>query len=423
MDVSKLANTVSESAQVISDFLQQQNLKLSFNVEDPDATELSGPGAKQFHEARRRIYDTALTLADLMAGDLAMLESYNSADISAAVRIANKFRFAHAVPLSGSISYDELAESVGLSKFTVQRVMYTLMGVHIFHQPKPNNVAHTRLSHKLATYKGIDAYLTMGQEYLQRSCYHIADALAKWGSPEDPRKTGFNIAMGTDRAIFEYAEEHKELHSIVSGSMEYMSSYKKDGLISGFDWKGLGDATVVDVGGSLGHASKQLAQQFPRLRFIVQDFEVTCQKGEAALPDELRSRISFQPFNMFEAQPALPDRKVVYLLCWILHDWSDTECSQILRSIAQGMKAGDRIIISEFVRPEPGAGSLWLERAVSRSDTYMLSGSNGRERTTAQFEALPRMADPRLRLVDITLPSDSWTSVIEMAFDEEKEKF
>lgn len=78
MDVLKLANTVSESAQVISDFLKQQNLKLSFNVEDPDVTELSGPGAEQFHEARRRIYDTALTLADLMAGDLTMLETYNS---------------------------------------------------------------------------------------------------------------------------------------------------------------------------------------------------------------------------------------------------------------------------------------------------------------------------------------------------------
>ncbi|PLN86480.1 S-adenosyl-L-methionine-dependent methyltransferase [Aspergillus taichungensis] len=422
MDVLKLANTLSESAQVISDFLQQQDLKLSFNVEDPDAAELTGPGVENFHEARKQIYDTALTLTDLMAGDLAMLETYLAVGVTAAVRIAHKFRFAHAVPLSGSISYDELAESVGLSKLTVQRVMYTLMGVHIFHQPKPNNVAHTRLSQKLATYKGMDAYLTMGQDYLHRSCYHIADALAKWGCVEDNRKTGFNIAMGTDRAIFEYAGEHNELQSIVSESMEYMSSFKKDGLVSGFDWESLGNATVVDVGGSLGHASRRLAQEFPKLRFIVQDLEATCQKGEAALPDELRSRISFQPFNMFEPQSGHPGKKVVYLLCWIIHDWSDTECSQILRSIAQGMNSGDRIIISELVRPEPGAGSLWRERIVSHSDMYMLSGSNGRERTAAQFEALPHMADPRLRLAKITHPSDSWMSIIEIDFHEEKEK-
>ena len=155
------------------------------------------------------------------------------------------------MPLNGSISYDELAESVGLSKLTVQRVMYTLMCVHIFHQPKPNDVAHTRLSHKLATHKGIDGYLTMGQDYLHRSCYHIADALVKWGSVEDNHRTGFNIAMGTDRAIFEYVEEHKEVQNIMSESMEYMSSYKKDGLISGFDWESLGDATVVDVSAPL----------------------------------------------------------------------------------------------------------------------------------------------------------------------------
>lgn len=130
--------------------------------------------------------------------------------------------------------------------------------------------------------------------------------------------------------------------------------------------------TVLQVGGSLGHASRRLAQLFPKLRFIVQDFEVTCQKGEAALPDELRPRISFQPFNIFEPQPALPGKKVVYLLCWIIHDWSDTECSQILRSIAQGMKPGDRIILSEFVRPEPGAGSLWRERIVRYASFFAM---------------------------------------------------
>lgn len=119
---------------------------------------------------------------------------------------------------------------------------------------------------------------------------------------------------------------------------------------------------LSQAGGSLGHVSQRLARQFPKLHFIVQDYKVTCQKGEARLPDEFRSRISFQPFNIFEPQPTLPT-KAVYLLRWIVHDWSDIECSQILGSIAQGMKPGDRIIISEFVRPEPGTGSLSLERA------------------------------------------------------------
>ena len=57
----------------------------------------------------------------------------------------------------------------------------------------------------------------------------------------------------------------------------------------------------------------------------------------------------------------------------------------------------------------------------SQSDMYMLSGSNGRERTAAQFEALPQMADPRLRLAKITHPNDSWMSLIEIAFSKEKE--
>ena len=116
------------------------------------------------------------------------------------------------------------------------------------------------------------------------------------------------------------------------------------------------------MAGSLGHISQKLAAHFPRLEFVVQDYEAICRQGEARLPVELKDRIRFQPHNMFELQRKNPAKRVVYFLRFILHDWSDEECCRILGAVLSGMKPGDRIVIQEHILPEPGTGSLFYEQ-------------------------------------------------------------
>lgn len=306
--------------------------------------------------------------------------------ISSALQISWRFKLPQAVPLNDCISYENLAAKVGLDQGVIERVMRTLMTRGMFHQPDPDHVSHSRLSATLATEQWPDALFSMVFGWATPAIMHVADALTKWGSSQKPNETGFNVAKNTDKTMWELLEQDLEAQKMFGKFMNFTSDVFGviDGLISGYDWAGLGDAVVVDVSrvelnctlrgvstltsaqvaGSIGHISRKLAGHFPQLEFIVQDYEAVCRQGEAILPAELRGRIRFQPHNMFDAQQGIPDRKIVYFLRMILHDWSDQECCRILRAVLPGLKRGDRIIVQEHIVPDPGTGSLFVEQVL-----------------------------------------------------------
>lgn len=51
-------------------------------------------------------------------------------------------------------------------------------------------------------------------------------------------------------------------------------------------------------------------------------------------------------------------------------------------------------------------------------DMNMLSATNGQERSAAQFQHLVRMADPRLKVVNITTPTGLDMGVVEIALED-----
>ena len=81
--------------------------------------------------------------------------------------------------------------------------------------------------------------------------------------------------------------------------------------------------------------------------------------AEAGIPEELRSRVSFMPYDFFTPQPVRDAD--VYLFRWIFHSWSDEYGVRILRSQIPALKKGARILINEWCLPEPGGASRWDE--------------------------------------------------------------
>ena len=75
---------------------------------------------------------------------------------------------------------------------------------------------------------------------------------------------------------------------------------------------------ILQVGGSLGHVSMSIADSAPDLSFIVQDLPSTAAKGDAVLPSQYRSRISFQAYDLNEVQPV----NGMHLLLFPIYDHS-----------------------------------------------------------------------------------------------------
>jgi ubiquinone/menaquinone biosynthesis C-methylase UbiE len=135
--------------------------------------------------------------------------------------------------------------------------------------------------------------------------------------------------------------------------------YEVSHVLSDFDWEGLGNSTVVDIGGSRGYVAIALASRFESLNVIVQDFDNVIQNAEKEVPHAVTQRVSFQAHDIFDDQAVVAD---VYYYRWVFHNWSDKYCIKILRSLIPVLRPGANVVINDICVPEPGSMALWRER-------------------------------------------------------------
>lgn len=134
-------------------------------------------------------------------------------------------------------------------------------------------------------------------------------------------------------------------------------------LVQGYPWSTVGDGrgTVVDVGGSRGFQSVAIAQSFPDLYFVVQDLPGMIAGAKNTVPADVESRISFLEHDFFTKQPVSAD---VYLFRIVFHNWSDANVVKILKATVPAMKSGARIVVNDYLIPEPGILPPVKEREV-----------------------------------------------------------
>jgi hypothetical protein len=163
--------------------------------------------------------------------------------------------------------------------------------------------------------------------------------------------------------MFNFFEYHPDRMSRFKGAMSFLQTFpglENSYVINGFDWASLGEATIVDIGGSHGLVSIDIAKAFPNLRFVVQDLPKVIQDAKAELPEELSDRVTYMAHDFFTEQP-VKDADIYYFR-WILHDWSDKYCLKILKALIPALKSGARLLLSERCLEAPCTVSLAKER-------------------------------------------------------------
>nr|XP_027060969.1 trans-resveratrol di-O-methyltransferase-like [Coffea arabica] len=103
-----------------------------------------------------------------------------------------------------------------------------------------------------------------------------------------------------------------------------------------------GLTTLADVGGGTGKVARAIAQNFPNIKCTVYDLpHVVANQGGA-------ENLEFLAGDMFQSVP----RANAILLKWILHDWSDEDCVNILKNCKKaipGRDKGGKVIIIDMV--------------------------------------------------------------------------
>ncbi|KAJ1406066.1 S-adenosyl-L-methionine-dependent methyltransferase [Sesbania bispinosa] len=153
-----------------------------------------------------------------------------------------------------------------------------------------------------------------------------------------------------------------------------------EGCSEAFD----GVNTLVDVGGGNGTTSRILAKACPWIQLINFDLPHVINAAPKC------NGVEHVAGDMFQSVP----KADAAFIKWVLHDWSDEECIQILKKCKEAIpKENGRVIIVEAVIEEGGGKHDKLKDIGLLLDMVMMAHTNlGKERTLKEWDYVIKMA-------------------------------
>ncbi|KAK4506852.1 hypothetical protein PRZ48_000585 [Zasmidium cellare] len=353
-----LAQTISNSTEILTTYLESQNLNLSFDASSASRLPFDAP--EHVWNARSDLINATQALHDLALGPAEHLKwQASAAQDLMPIQWLHHFNIASHVPLEGTITYAALAASAHVDENLLKRLLRSAMlSAHLFTEPEPGRVGHSASSRLLATDADLRGLLEFELTILAPALSRTVDAQRKWNFSDASTHTGFNLALEyPDRPFYSYVGENQGKRDALDGAfVEFARTegWAKKHLLKGFEWESLRDGSkVVDVGGSTGHNSVFLAREFPGLRFVVQDLPGVAAEGQKRLPADMVDAIECQAYDFLQPQPI--EDADVYFFQNVFVDHSDAEAVVMLRNTRRAMKKpGAKCIIREPVVPVPG---------------------------------------------------------------------
>ncbi|KAJ9606818.1 hypothetical protein H2200_008828 [Cladophialophora chaetospira] len=297
------------------------------------------------------------------------------------------------VSLDTPISYAVVAQAAKVPEQQLRQVARMAATSGFLSQPSPNMLAHTPLSARFVTnplYREAALYQTETEGGI---ALNMTPMTSKYRGSEKINETAHNIFDKTDLRYFQYLDKRSKSVFRYQAAMTVLGGYGKETstrhLVEMFDWAGLGEAEVVDVGNSTGHASIALAQAFPKLRFTVQDLDpMIIKASHSPLLAGVKDRIRFVFHDYFQPLMRPRAKASVFLLRLVLQIHSKTTAQTILRNIASVMRPGAVILLNNVILPDAGTGELRKEALERAKSLMLMQAMNGADREEAEFREL-----------------------------------
>ncbi len=272
---------------------------------------------------------------------------------------------------------EELAQKSGCHAGSLYRLLRMLISMGIFSEPEPGSIANNKTSN----------YLDENHPQCVRAMilmHNSPEMTRPWTEElESGIRSGevpFRLVHGEN--LFDYMDHHGEFESLFARAMDTTEALLGNAFITDFDWGRY--ERIIDVGGSKGSKAIAILKKFPKLKAIVFDREQVIEEArgywQGKVDDDVLSRIEFVSGDARECVPEGGERDV-YMLCAVFHGLGDADSIRILRNIRE-VSQGD-VAIFDAVMAEQGESLM-----VTSFDMQMLMGTEGRERTAAEWQAL-----------------------------------
>lgn len=320
----------------------------------------------------------------------AMLRLIAGFRASRVIQVAARLRLADALR-DGPQDVRALAEITATHAPSLERLLHALASLGVLAQDSDGRFALTDLG---ATLRGdAQGSLRAWAEFALGGEHYAA-----WGELEHGVRHGdvaFDRLFGTD--VWEYRRRHAQRGELFNQAMAALASGFDPALVAGPAWAGV--RTIVDVGGGDGSLLVALLRAHPAMRGVLFDLPHVVGEGRARIDDAgLASRCTAVAGDAFQSLPGGADG---YVLCQVLHDWSDERAGIILRNCRRAVAPGGRLFVIERLLPERFDASP-AARSAAMADLTMMVMTGGRERTAEGFRVLLEFAGFRIANVERT---------------------
>jgi hypothetical protein len=328
-----------------------------------------------------RLRRALLRAADrLLPSELAVLE--HSVQFATAYLLSAIAELGIADQLAdGPRTAPELAAALGCDSDSVHRALRAAAVTSVVRLDRAGRFHATRMTRALAS----DAPYFSAEwcAYMTSPAHQRA-----WGDLVQTIRSGdpaFHRVHGT--SLFEWFDSHPAEGRNFTAGLSGLTLSEAAAIASAYPFPSSG--SVCDVAGGAGVLLGQVLGRHPRLSGILVEAPSVLPDAAAHLDAMgISDRVALVHGDLFSIFSATAD---VYLLKWVLHDWSDADCVRILRNVASAMPAGAKLVIIEGVQDANTAHPRF-----SPIDLEMLVVTEGgRERSVAEFHALISMSGLR----------------------------
>jgi acetylserotonin N-methyltransferase len=191
---------------------------------------------------------------------------------------------------------------------------------------------------------------------------HLEDAVRE-GTPR------WRQTFGTEGGIFSGFFRTEESKREFLKGMHGFGRISSPAVAAAFDLSRF--HRMIDLGGASGHLAEAVRERYPQIQAQVFDLPEVAKLYRGTIAGD------------FFTDP-LPEADI-YSLGRILHDWSDEKIHRLLAKIQAALPEGGGLLIAEkLLRPDDVSAHM--------QSLNMLIGTEGRERSAAEYEALLRAA-------------------------------
>jgi hypothetical protein len=278
---------------------------------------------------------------------------------------------------AGPCAVDELARWASADPAALRRLLGALVVAGLLREPEPDTFALTPVTDLLRS--------DVPGSARQTAIMYGEEVFGSFGEILHTVRTGAPaFATRYGRPFYQYLADQPER---ADAFHEAMGGQPVPATLSGVMLHGV--RTIVDLGGGDGSLLATMLRRQPAARGILVELPDAARQARRRLAElGMLGRVRIIEGSFFDTVPGGGD---LYVLCRVLHNWTDANALRILRQVHRQMPVGARLVVAETLLADPFRQEPEEAHGTPRSrlvDLLMLVMLEGRDRTAAEYGAL-----------------------------------